>query len=107
MEQAQLQLVFNVVAITGVTSLASFCYLLKKENRNLATGLQREVKQEDRDATVGVVPATVPAGPGRISPTTSTATVAEQDIRTFAADQRTRWVEGMRRRHTTIGAVNR
>ena len=37
MEPTQLQLVLNVITITGVTSLAGYCYLLKKENRKLAT----------------------------------------------------------------------
>lgn len=106
MEQAQLQLVFNVVAITGVTSLASFCYLLKKENRKLATGRQREVRQEYQEATVGVAPASVPGRPGRL-PVESTATVAPQDIRRLAADQRARWVEGMRRRHPAMDALKR
>ena len=37
MEPTQLQLVFNVITITGVTSLAGYCYLLKKENRKLTS----------------------------------------------------------------------
>ena len=37
MEPTQLQLVLNVVTITGMTSLAGYCYLLKKENRKLAS----------------------------------------------------------------------
>jgi hypothetical protein len=86
MEPAQLQLVFNVVAITGVSSLASFCYLLRKENRRLATELKAEFKQEDR----GVKCTSAAAGSGPSS---------EQDIRIFAADQRATWVEGMRQRY--------
>jgi hypothetical protein len=82
MEPTQLQLVFNVVAITGVTSLASFCFLLKKENRKLASRLGGEIKREASDNQVEVAHAA--------------ATSAEKDIRTFAADQRARWVDGMR-----------
>ena len=82
MEPAQLQLVFNVVAITGVSSLASYCYLLKKENRKLATGLQGERTHEQPGSTVIEAPKAD-------SPT-------EMDIRAFAADQRARWVDGMR-----------
>ncbi|MCU1339195.1 MAG: hypothetical protein JWO19_4776 [Bryobacterales bacterium] len=63
MEPAQLQLVFNVVAITGVSSLASFCYLLKKENRKLAAELK--------------------------------ITNTERDVRSLAANRRTRWVKGL------------
>jgi len=82
MEPAQLQLVFNVAAITGVTSLASFCYLLKKENRKLASRVGGEINREAPDNRVEVAHATV--------------TSTEKDIRTFAADQRARWVDGMR-----------
>lgn len=83
MEPSQLQLVFNVVTITGLTSLASFCYLLKKENRRLAA------LQESR----------------RTSPVSRP--VIEQDIRAFAAGQRANWVEGMRQRQTATNAAGR
>ena len=82
MEPTQLQLAFNVVAITGVTSLASFCFLLKKENRKLASKLGGENKQEDPGHAVEVVHDTVPT--------------TDKDIRAFAADQRSKWVDGMR-----------
>jgi hypothetical protein len=82
MEPTQLQLVFNVVAITGVTSLASFCYLLRQENRKLASRLTGEIRQEEPGNPVEVAHAVV--------------TSTEKDIRTFAADQRARWVDGMR-----------
>jgi hypothetical protein len=82
METAQLQLIFNVVAITGVSSLASFCYLLRKENRKLANSLTGETKQEESRNQAEVAQAAV--------------TSTEKDIRTFAADQRARWVDGMR-----------
>ena len=82
MEPTQLQLAFNVVAITGVTSLASFCYLLKKENRKLASRIGGENRQEEPGRHVEVAHASV-------APT-------EKDIRAFAAYQRTKWVDGMR-----------
>jgi len=82
MELSQLQLIFNVVAITGASSLASFCYQLRKENRKLASRLSSEVQREES---------------GKQAETTQTAAIStEQDIRTFAADQRARWVDGMR-----------
>ena len=81
METAQLQLIFNVVAITGVSSLASFCYLLRKENRKLANSLTCHKQEESRHQTE-VAQAAV--------------TSTEKDIRTLAADQRARWVDGMR-----------
>ena len=82
METAQLQLIVNVVAITGASSLASFCYLLRKENRKLASRLGGEIKQEESGNQVEVAQTVV--------------TSTEKDIRTFAADQRARWVDGMR-----------
>jgi hypothetical protein len=79
METAQIQLVLNVVAITGVTSLASFCYMLKKENRKLA----------------GLRAASKPAGQGSAVAPIQVA-CREKDNRTYAAGQRARWVDGMR-----------
>ena len=76
MEPTQLQLVLNVVTITAVTSLAGYCYLLKKENRRLA--LERKAQcTESVQAPASAIPAGV-----------------EQDIRTFASTRRTRWVKG-------------
>ena len=76
MEPTQIQLAFNVVAITGVSSLATFCYLLKKDNRKLAAGLKVETRpQESRTVSAR-----------RTTPT------APQDIRRFAANRRAEWV---------------
>jgi len=79
METAQLQLIFNVVAITGVTSLASFCYLLRKDNRKLAAERQAPSKEVARPLPVER-PVVIQADP---------------DIRNFAAHRRTQWVSGM------------
>jgi hypothetical protein len=77
MEPTQLQLVLNVVLITGVTSLAGYCYLLKKENRKLA--LERKAQ------SAKAVPTAAAARPAAV----------EQDIRTFASARRNRWVKGL------------
>ena len=84
MEPAQLQLVLNVVMITGVTSLAGYCYLLKKENRKLAS--ERTVQSTEVVQTVVNVP--------RVSSSTQAETVPE-DIRNFAAGRRSRWVKNL------------
>jgi hypothetical protein len=81
MESTQLQLVFNVVTITGVTSLAGYCYLLKKENRKLTT----EKADSHREAPKAEV----------VQAATTAANSLDQDIRTFAAGRRTRWVKGL------------
>jgi hypothetical protein len=36
LDQPHLQLIFNVIAITAVTSLAAICYLLKRDNQELS-----------------------------------------------------------------------
>ena len=77
METAQLQLIFNVVAITGVTSLASFCYLLRKDNRKLAAQRQARSTEVARPVPVEDI------------------ALADPDIRNFAAHRRTQWVSGM------------
>jgi len=77
METAQLQLIVNVVAITGVSSLASFCYILRKENRKLASERKTESNEVVRSAVVEDI------------------TLADPDIRNFAAYRRTQWVSGM------------
>jgi hypothetical protein len=35
LDQRNLQFLFNVIAITGITSLAAICYFLKRENQEL------------------------------------------------------------------------
>ncbi|MGH9647706.1 MAG: hypothetical protein ACRD4E_12925 [Bryobacteraceae bacterium] len=98
MEPTQLQLVLNVVTITGVTSLAGYCYLLKKENRKLATSKadsradseshapQAEAKQP---VARPVVHLQVPA------PHAQPVKTENVDIRTFASARRNRWVKGL------------
>jgi hypothetical protein len=81
MEPTQLQLVLNVVCITGATSLAGFCYLLKKENRKLATELK----------VVRGVPPVASAKALVKSPVAS----VPQDIRQFASARRTGWVNNI------------
>ena len=88
MEPAQLQLVFNVIGITAVSSLASICYILRQENRKLA----RQLQPEQPKPVVSVPPAPMPAAPihaAVVSPESRT------DIRDLAADRRAGWVQGL------------
>jgi hypothetical protein len=84
MEPTQLQLVLNVVMITGVTSLAGYCYLLKKENRRLATQTQKEAPKAEVVQTVVHLPSAA-----------KPVDAVELDIRTLASARRTRWVNGL------------
>ena len=90
MEPTQLQLVLNVVTITGVTSLAGYCYLLKKENRKLAT---HRADSHSEAAKAEAAPAIVnrPAE----KPAVKAVKTVEVDIRTFASARRNRWVKGL------------
>ena len=72
-----LQLVVNVITITGVTSLAGYCYLLKKDKRKLA---------DERKA---------PSTEAAQTAASASHTVVEQDIRTFASTSRNRWVNSL------------
>ena len=65
-----LQLVVNIITITGVTSLVGYCYLLKKDRRKLAG----ERKEPSGEADQTLAPAR--------------DTAVEQDIRTFASTSR-------------------
>jgi hypothetical protein len=85
MEPTQLQLVINVITITGAASLAGYCYLLKKENRKLAT--QREASKAE------VVQTAV--HPQTAAPSAKPAKTVDVDIRTFASARRNRWVSGL------------
>jgi hypothetical protein len=88
MEPTQLQLALNVVTITGVTSLAGYCYLLKKENRKLATQTRKEV-EAPRVTNVPVIylESTLPAK--------KPVKAVDVDIRTLASSRRNRWVNGL------------
>lgn len=85
MEPTQLQLVLNIVTITAVTSLGGYCYLLKKENRKLAT--QREAPKAEVVQAVGPLQKAVPSA--------KPVKTVDVDIRTFASARRNRWVKGL------------
>ena len=90
METAQFQLILNVIGITSVTSLASLCYLRRRDNRKLAGQVERAaapqptVEPADRQA-VPMSRVVAPAAPP----------IVHKDIRHLAADRRTGWVEGL------------
>lgn len=98
MEPTQLQLVLNVVTITGMTSLAGYCYLLKRENRKLATERKTDSQGDVRQAQVSSEVETVIPPPRKL-PATKPVTVPiqgmGQDIRNFAAGRRSGWVKNL------------
>ena len=90
MEPTQLQLALNVVMITGVTSLAGYCYLLKKENRKLATH-GADTHSEVAKAEVAHAILNLPTA----APSAKPVKAVDVDIRTFASARRSRWVKGL------------
>lgn len=86
MDLSDLQLGLNIALITGLLSLAGYCYLLKQENRKLAA--ERKVDSSNTEVvnTAVTLPCPVP------SPEAPKAPV---DIRTFAAGSRNRWVKNI------------
>ena len=94
MELTQLQLVLNVVTITGVTSLGGYCYLLKKENRRLAAQRKAE-SAANKPATGGLTTASVQTALPSAKPTTVPIQGMGPDVRNFAAGRRSEWVKNL------------
>ena len=78
MEPAQIQLILNVIGITGVSSLAATCYLLRKENQKLTDQLKHGKP-----------------GTPELGAAAQKAPAIQRDIRLLAADRRKGWVEGL------------
>src|SRR5579864_8933497 len=80
METAQLQLVLNVIALTGVSSLASFSYL-RWRDRKLAQEREAEAAQKQRAPSVVVERSAPSPSPQCASPAATTEALPELDIR--------------------------
>jgi len=92
MEPTQLQLVLNVVTITGVTSLAGYCYLLKKENKRLADTRKTDTVSTDTAPAVVHRQSTAPAA---AKPDPLPIHGMGPDVRNFAAGRRSEWVKNL------------
>jgi len=74
---------FNVVMITGVTSLAIICHLLREDNKKLALKARVREQQERYTSTrLDRGSESMPAAPGPF---------AHQDIRQFVAGRSQEW----------------
>ena len=82
LDQRTLQLMFNVVMITGVTSLAIICHLLREDNKRLALKARFGEQQDYTSTRLAREPECVPAAPEPF---------AHQDIRQFVAGRSQEW----------------
>ena len=96
-----LQLILNVIVITGVTTLALTWYLQKRDDRKLTVelNLRRESDQHDQKAPLTETPATMDhsgdilkeslgaAGRARLVP----PLVIDRDIRQYVAHRAREW----------------
>ena len=95
LDQSALQWLFNVVMITGFTSLVLLCYVFKKENQKLTFELgQRQLRDQHSMITMrGAAPA------GSISEQKTGPTelpLEPQDIRAFVARRSGDWFASTR-----------
>jgi hypothetical protein len=78
------QLIFNVIAITGLTSLAVICRMLKRDNEKLTVELRERnghtLKIRTRRMPRASVLAKRPASP-------------EEDIRQYVSRRMDKWIE--------------
>jgi len=83
--QPQLQLIFNVIAITAITSLAVMCALLKRDKDKLATEINLRRNRSLHSSKT-------PAAPPQPTPGVSVPSGAQQDIRQFVAHRAQSWM---------------
>ena len=89
LDQSTLQLLFNVVMITAVTSLATFCYLLRRANKQLTSELnQPRVFKPTFTEYGGDSKSRVDTA---IEPGPTLPSQADQDIREFVAHRSQSW----------------
>lgn len=90
LDQPKLQWAFNLVMITGTTSLAAFCYMLRRANKQLTSEL-------DHQRGLGRSPANHDGGTlgSRLDtpkePSPNERLTGQQDIREFIAHRSREW----------------
>jgi hypothetical protein len=90
-----LQWLFDVVMITGFTSLAVLCYVLKRDNKKLTLELAHgQLRQEHSEITM-MQPA-VPDAMGGQNTQSKALPVEHQDIRHFVARRLPDWLASAR-----------
>lgn len=112
MDLSDLQLGLNIALITGLLSLAGYCYLLRQENRKLAA--ERKVDSSPLASAIPITVSELEAPNTEVVNTAVTlafpapspeAPKAPEDIRTFAAGSRSRWVKSIASSNLTTDAT--
>lgn len=94
---SQIQLLFNVIAITAITSLALFCVLLKRDKNKLISELNLRSYQERNQPGVSTLKEGPPPNlesppePARAAASDASA-AANQDIREYVARRVDSWI---------------
>jgi hypothetical protein len=86
-----LQLAFNLISITAITSLALFCVLLNRDKNKLITELHRQRNQDRRQPSVNGLKEEAVREASRPAAREANPAV-DQDIRQFVARRIDGWI---------------
>ncbi len=81
---SHLQLIFNVIAITGLTSLAAICTMLKRDNEKLAMELRTQSGHDPQPASARENEAIAPQ---------ETLASGDENIRQYVSRRIPDWIE--------------
>jgi hypothetical protein len=85
------QLMFNLLAIVAITSLALFCILLNRDKNKLITGLKQRLSQKGKQPKRPVILEAKPVPEPSPTATPEAPPATEQDIRQFVARRIDDW----------------
>lgn len=80
-DQPALTLIFNVIMVTGITSLAVICHFLKRDKQKLMAELMQQREEHKRNASLSMSEA-------RVAPVSA----ERQDIRGYVAKRKQDWI---------------
>ncbi|HXP84733.1 MAG TPA: hypothetical protein VN841_08445 [Bryobacteraceae bacterium] len=99
LDQSKLQLILNVLMITGLTSLALICRLLRRDNQRLTAELHRRPERSRIPLKVSTRKAAPNAGvPLHSVATPNTPSMLQHDIRQYVAQRMQSWSASAARR---------
>jgi hypothetical protein len=90
-DQPALQWLFDVVMITGFTSLAVLCYALKQDNKKLALELAEGQQLRDEHSEITTTQSAAPGSASEQKTDSKASPLEHQDIRHFVARRSHHW----------------